>query len=161
MEHLSWILCVLSDHKGQKSPKACGIGKEPVSIRQLRWTERKRAPYVGCIEKVMLLLMAAKCTYIVVTQEFILMTQLYSDAWSRLPNRNTKSSPVTLINGWLTTLGGQSHSKYSNELFSLTEKGSGRRWWTKKFPPMPTKRCMITVATVHWNYIDSGWRVSG
>ena len=43
--------------------------------------------------------------------------------------------PIVVISGWLTTVGGYN----SNELFSLTGAGGDSRW-TKKFPPMPTKR---------------------
>ena len=73
-----------------------------------------------------------------------LVMQLASDVWSQLPNCSVEDCPVAIINGWLTTLGEYAHSNYSNELFSLTGKGRGRRW-TKKFPPMPTKGCMMTV----------------
>ena len=71
-----------------------------------------------------------------------------SDNWSPLPDSMHLNSSITIINGQLTTVGGGAYPIYSNELFSLTGEGSDRRW-TKKFPPMPTKRsyCTTTVCT--------------
>ena len=64
-----------------------------------------------------------------------------SDIWSQLLDCITEHCPITVISGWLTTIGGCSDGiNYSNELFSLIGEGSNRLW-TKKFPPMPTKRC--------------------
>ena len=40
-------------------------------------------------------------------------------------------------------VGGYSHRTFTNELYSFTGEGSGRRW-TKKIPPMPTKRSETT-----------------
>ena len=58
-----------------------------------------------------------------------------TDRWSQLPDCVREGGSVTVINGRLTTVGGDE----SNELFSLTGEGSSRRW-TKEYPPMPTKR---------------------
>ena len=68
-----------------------------------------------------------------------------SDSWSLLPDCVHGYGSIAVINGWLTTVGGYSYPNYqcSNELFSLTRKGSGRRW-TQQFPPMPTKRKSTT-----------------
>ena len=67
------------------------------------------------------------------------------DSWSQLllPDCVHRDGSISVINGCLTTVGGGSFPNYSNELFSLTEKGSGRRW-TQQFPPMPTKRKSTT-----------------
>ena len=66
-----------------------------------------------------------------------------SDSWSQLPDCVHEGGSITIVNGWLTTIGGGDHSTPSNELFSLTGEGSGRRW-TKKFPAMPTNRRWTT-----------------
>ena len=66
-----------------------------------------------------------------------------SDSWSQLPDCVHEECSMAVINGCLTTVGGSTHSRYSNELFSFTWEGSGRRW-TWQFPPMPTKGCWTT-----------------
>ena len=55
-------------------------------------------------------------------------------------------SSLTVINGWLTTVGGYTYPNgYSNELFSLRVTGEvSERNWPNKFPPMPTKRRLTT-----------------
>ena len=60
--------------------------------------------------------------------------------WSQLPDSPTSGSPSVIINNLLTLVGGYDRrSTTTNQLFSLTGEGSGRRW-TENFPPMPTKR---------------------
>ena len=51
---------------------------------------------------------------------------------------------ITVIDGILTTVGGyrDDGKKDTNKLLSLTREG---RWWTEKFPPMPTKRYAVSV----------------
>ena len=62
-----------------------------------------------------------------------------TSSWSRLPDSPTDICPSVIINNLLTLVGGDHRGTTTNQLFSLTGEGSGRRW-TEKFPPMPTKR---------------------
>ena len=80
-----------------------------------------------------------------------------SDSWSQLPDCVNESGSLAVINSLLTTIGGYSYPSYSNELFSLTGEGSGRRW-TKKFPPMPTKRKRTTTVHTGTTLIVAGGR---
>ena len=59
---------------------------------------------------------------------------------------------MTVINGWLTTVGGGSYPEYSNELLSLTVKGR----WTQQIPPMPTKRCRATAVCTGTTLVVAG-----
>ena len=76
---------------------------------------------------------------------------IVNENWSQIPDCVQESGSLTIINGWLTTVGGGSpftHT-YLNEIFSLDEEGSGTcRKWTEKFPPMPTKRRSTTALSV-------------
>ena len=63
----------------------------------------------------------------------------YDSTWSRLPDSPYIDCPSVIINNLFTLIGGQKGATITNQLFSLTGEGSGRKW-TKKFPPMPTKR---------------------
>ena len=129
----------LSEREQQKT-KASSRGKELTSFK-LRWREGKMAPckmYRWCDavvdgNAVYIKDSGSKQTY---------CYDITSHSWSQLPDCVYQESSITIISGWLTTVGGY-QSSYVNELFSLTGEGSGRRW-TKKFPPMPTKRSMTT-----------------
>ena len=66
-----------------------------------------------------------------------------SESWSQLPDCVREGCSMAIIDGWLTTVGGYSYPSYSNELFSLIREGNDHKW-TKKFPPMPTKRKRTT-----------------
>jgi len=68
--------------------------------------------------------------------------------WSALPECPQHSFGLVVINDFLTTVGGDSSlNSPTNVLLSLTEEGKERKW-SKKFPPMPTKRyCLATMCT--------------
>ena len=110
--------------------------KESISFK-LGWSEEKRAPCK----------LSRWCNAIVDGNTVYVRNEgsvvnffsydVASNSWFQLPDCVHKSGSITIINGWLTTIGGGSYL-YSNELFSLIGDGSNRRW-TKKFPPMPTK----------------------
>ena len=123
----------------QQNVQASSRGKELTSFK-LRWKEGKRAPcgMHRCCDAVI----DGNTVYI--RNEGRVSIYAYhatSDSWYQLPDCDCGSGSITVINGWLTTVGGGSilTCTYSDELFSLTGEGSGS-FWTKKFPPMPTKR---------------------
>ena len=138
----------------QQNPEASSRGKELASIK-LKWRKGKRAPrrmyrlcdavvdgntvYVrdGGTVKI--------CSYDATT-----------DSWSQLPDCVKEYSSIAVINGRLTTVGGDK----SNELFSLTGEGSSRRW-TKEYPPMPTKRWGTTSLCTGATLIVAGGRGDG
>ena len=74
-----------------------------------------------------------------------------SDTWSRLPDCHTERTTLAIVNGLLTTVGGD----YSNKLFSLTGEGRDRKW-TEVFPPMTTKRERVTAVTAGRALIVAG-----
>ena len=86
---------------------------------------------------------------------------IISESWSQLPDCVHESGSLTIINGWITTVGGGSpftHT-YLNELFSLKWEGSGIcRKWTKKFLPIPTKRRSTTALCTGATLIVAGGR---
>ena len=92
----------------------------------------------------------------------------YNISWSQLPDCYHKNGSITIINGYLTIIGGgsydqnfgQCYHRYFNELFSLIGKGSGRRW-TQQFPPMPTKRMRTTSLSTGTALIVAGGQGSG
>jgi len=55
-----------------------------------------------------------------------------NQTWSSLPQCSYAYFSLAVVNGLLTTIGGDT----TNQLFSLT----GERKWVEHFPPMPTKR---------------------
>ena len=159
----------------QQNPKACHREKELTSFKQeqlsgpkvssreneltscfkLRWREGKRAP---CR-------MSRWCDAIVDGNTVYVINggsvKMYaydvtSDSWSQLPDCVHEDSSITILNGWVTTVGGSSLWYCSNELFSLNGEDSSRRW-TKKFPPMPTKRQWTTsLCTVNTLIVAGG-----
>ena len=84
-----------------------------------------------------------------------------SDSWSQLPNCVHLNGSLAIINGWLTSIGGnlEPGSDALNGLFSLwhTWEGSDSRW-TKKFPPMPTKRRRSIAQCTGTTLIVAQWR---
>ena len=127
--------------KEQKKTKASSRGKELTSIK-LTWREGKRAP---CgMSRWCDAIVDGNTVYVINRRTVnIYSYDVISDNWSHLPDCVHMNGSIAVINGCLTTVGGVSYPNYSNELLSLTGKGSGRRW-TQQFPPMPTKRRWTT-----------------
>ena len=147
----------LSQREQQKT-KASSRGKELTSFK-LTWREGKRA----------LCGMDRDCDTVVDGNTVYVMRSgtvniysydVISDSWSQLPDCVHWDGSIKVINGCLTTVGGGSYLNYSNELFSLTGEGSGRRW-TQQFPPMPTKRGMTTSLCTGTVLIVAGGRGVG
>ena len=64
-----------------------------------------------------------------------------ASGWSKFAVCPFKSSPLAIVRGFLTTVGGSLNNNCVNQLCSLTENESrNKRTWTEVFPPMPTKR---------------------
>ena len=83
-----------------------------------------------------------------------------TSSWSQLPDSPNYECPLVIVNNLLTLVGGKhdvtpTTQLIINQLFSLTGEGSGRRW-TKKFPPMPTKRCGSTALCTETALIVAG-----
>ena len=74
-----------------------------------------------------------------------------TDTWSRLPDCRTTNTTLAIVNGLLTTVGGNN----SNKLFSLTGEGKDRKW-TEVFPPMTTKRKLTIAVTTGRALIVAG-----
>ena len=126
----------LSQREQQKT-KARSRGKDLTSFK-FTWRKEQRAPFG----------MNRWCDAVVDGSTVYIRYQgtvniysydIVSDGWSELPDCIHINGSIAVISGYLTTAGGNSNHIVSNELFSLTGKGSGRRW-TQQFPPMPTKR---------------------
>ena len=143
----------------QQGTKANSRGKELTSYK-LRWRGGKRAPcgmYRGCDTVV-----DGNTVYVVVSDAVnIYSYDVTSDSWYQLPDCIYVDSSIAVISDYLTTVGGGSYRKYSNELFSLTGKGSGRRW-IQQYPPMLTKRRLTTsLCTGTKLIVAGGMGVSG
>jgi serine/threonine protein kinase len=125
----------------QLKMKASSREKEPTSFK-LTWREGKKMPYKRSRQSDAVV--DGNTVYVKKGHTVnIYSYDVTSDSWSQLPDCIHKSDSILIINGWLTAIGGYSYPDYSNKLFSLTRKGSGRTW-TEIFPPMPTKRKLTT-----------------
>ena len=118
------------------TPKSKEQSSSRASIK-LIWREGKKAPCKMVISSYS----AADGTTFYVRQEneSVYAYTISTSSWSQLPDSPTDSCPSVITNNLLTHVGGYNSGNITNQLFSLTGEGSGRRW-TKKFPPMPTKR---------------------
>ena len=146
----------LSQREQQKTKANSASGGKDL---KLRWRERKRTPckmYRYCDAVI-----DGNTVYI--RNEGTVNIYAYdvtSDSWSQLPNDIHRCGSLAVINGWLTAVGGGFFTTYSNELFSLTGEGNGRKW-TKKFPPMITKRCCATALCTETTLIVAGGEGEG
>ena len=75
--------------------------------------------------------------------------------WSTLPETKYNNPSLAVIDGILTTVGGEQYLKWTNSLLSLNERG-GRRRWSKIFPAMPTPRNQTFSVTTQQTLIVAG-----
>ena len=80
-------------------------------------------------------------------------------SWVQLPDCPFEYCSLTSISNLVTTVGGFRNG-CTDQLFSLTGEGSGRRW-TKEFPPMPTKRSHTAALCNQVVLIVAGGRTEG
>ena len=103
---------------------------------KMTWREGRKSPckmtsyYNGVTDGTTLYVRDVKKVYAFTTS---------TSSWSQLPDSPTTYCPSVIVNNLLTLIGGKHWESITNQLFSLTGEGSGRRW-TEKFPRMPTKR---------------------
>ena len=141
-----------------QNPETTTTGKD-LACTKLRWRQGKRTPFVMFRQSDAVV--DGSTVYVRKYDSWkIYAYDAGNSFWSQLPNCINWNCSVAIVNGWLTTVGGFSIYEYSNELFNLNGKISGRSW-IKKFPPMPTKRSMTTVLHVQTMLIVAGGKGVG
>ena len=73
--------------------------------------------------------------------------------WGKLPSCKYQKFSMAVINGRLTTIGGQEGYAISNALLSLSPKHSA---WEDIFPPMPTRRAWPAAVVVSNHLVTAG-----
>ena len=147
----------LSQREPQKT-KASSRGKELTSIK-LKWREGKRAPFR--LNRWCDVVVDGNTVYIRGGSSVnIYSYDVTSDSWSQLPDCVYGKGAIAIINGCLSTVGEYSRPTRTNEVFTLTGEGSGRRW-VKKYPPMPTWRRDTTAVRIGTKLIVAGGRGAG
>ena len=128
--------------------------KEQRASIKLTWKEGEKAPHRMSL---------SYCAVVDGTNLYVRMSNqmcsytISTSSWSRLPDSPTNSCPLVIINNLLTLVGGKHSGTSTNQLFSLTGEGSGRKW-TEEFPPMPTKRYYLTALCTGAALIVAGGR---
>ena len=152
LEQLRPTTNLISRSKGESSSSRASI--------KMTWKEGRKAP---CKMSSIYNSVADDTAMYVRTRNQEVYAYLTStSSWSQLPDNPTHSCPSVIINNLLTLVGGYvRRSTVTNQLFSLTRKGNGRRW-TEKFPPMPTRRwCSIALCTGTDLIVAGGKNVCG
>ena len=84
---------------------------------------------------------------------------LGKEQWSQLPDNPNKNCVLSVIDGLLTSVGGN-NNVFINTLLSLTGDGM-RKQWSEIFPPMPTPRWLVACITTEQSLVVAGGRGSG
>ena len=112
--------------------------KEQRASIELTWREGEKAPCEMSIPYCAAVDGSILYVRLTTTHQMFSYT-INTSSWSRLPNSPSADCPSVIINNLLTLVGGRFSDTLTNQLFSLTGEGSGRRW-NNEFPPMPTKQ---------------------
>ena len=82
---------------------------------------------------------------------------LVSEQWSQLPDNPTKNCGLAVIDGLLTSVGGDSSGGLSNTLLSLRREGESEGW-SDTFSPMPTRHDRVACVTTKEALVVAGGR---
>ena len=118
--------------KGKNQQEAAG----KVENIKLAWREGKKAPF-ACVRLCDAVVDRSK-VYFRIDGRRLFTYNISDSGWLQLPDYPFASCSLVILNGQLTTIGGD---PFTNKLMSLTNEGK----WTEKFPPMSTKRMSTTV----------------
>ena len=84
---------------------------------------------------------------------------LGKEQWSQLPDDPNWNCGLSVIDGLLTSVGGDNNGS-TNTLLSLTGEGV-RKQWSEIFPPMPTPRWSVACITTEQSLVVAGGNGSG
>ena len=84
---------------------------------------------------------------------------LGKEQWSRLPDNPNSAFGLAVIDGLLTSVGGN-NNVFINTVLSLTGEGM-RKQWSEIFPPMLTPRRSVACITTEQSLVVAGGRGSG
>ena len=76
------------------------------------------------------------------------------EQWSQLPDNDNWNFGLAVIDGLVTSVGGNKNG-YTNTLLSLTGEGE-RKKWSEIFPPMPTRRQSAACITTEQALVVAG-----
>ena len=125
-------------------PKVGAVDKDNI---KLRWRKGKKAPYV--MYRYCDAVTDNTTVYCKHDSNKVYAYHVSSSCWSPIPDSLYGGFALAVIDGLLTTVGGflSTSGENINKLYSLTGRGSGRKW-TMIFPSMPTKRyCVSALCT--------------
>ena len=121
---------------------------------KLWWYDAKKAPYKMCRrcdaieENGMVYFRAAG-------PEHIYSYNSTHDTWNELPDCPAKHCSLAVVNGFLTSIGGNIEGKVTNQLSSLTGQGV-KLSWKVSLKPMPTKRSETVTVSIKNALIAAG-----
>ena len=114
---------------------------------KLIWKEGKKAQFSG--RRLCDAIVDGNRVYFWYVDRQLWIYKINDRGWSRLPDCPYASSSLAILNGLPTTVGG---FPFNSKLMSLTTE----RKWREKFPPMPTKRILVTTVYTGTTLIVAG-----
>ena len=139
-------------HQPAQRPPSTSSGE---GVIRLNWTQGRKAP-CRIVKYTDAVVHGSVAYFNPAMTRHIYPYNSTTDTWSRLPDCRTTYTTLAIVNGLLTTVGGNN----SNKLFSLTGEGKDRKW-TEVFPPMSTKRELAVAVTAGRALIVAGGRDRG
>ena len=143
-------------HQPAQRPPSTSSGE---GVIRLNWTQGRKAP-CKMVRSTDAVVDGSVAYFRPSRTEQVRAYNSTTDTWSRLPDCRTAYTTLAIVNGLLTTVGGEVGGSNSNKLFSLTGEGRDRKW-TEVFPPMTTKRDVVIAVTTGRALIVAGGRDRG
>ena len=129
-------------HQPAQRPPSTSSGE---GVIRLNWTQGRKAP-CGMSRSTDAVVDGSVAYFRPSGTEQVHAYNSSTDTWSRLPDCRTTNTTLAIVNGLLTTVGGEVGGNNNNKLISLTGEGRDRKW-TEVFPHMTTKRDRVIAVT--------------
>ena len=142
----------------QEEGEASGVAASGGSIK-LRWRDGGRAPrkMYGDVSVVDGSVAYFRPRRFIERNNEVFAYTFANNKWSELPECTNSDVSLAMVNSLLTAIGGKtSNREVTNSLLSLTDNK-----WTKRFPPMPTKRWLTAVVCSGKSLIVAGGEGEG
>ena len=128
-------------------------GQQRITIRRIRWRKAGDAPAIMVRGAAVSLGNMAYFNHEYSTELYCYESQ--QQQWRRLPDCPSENSALVMIEGRLTTVGGEEYGRPTNSLASLTGEDENSKW-VELFPRMPTARYWLAAVCRGRNVIAAG-----
>ena len=143
--------------RGDQQPASAPQTAVAVDLSKKKWSKGKNAPETMTSASGASVVYGNSAFFACGNQVYSYQNIFGNEQWSQLPDNPNRYFGLAVIDGLVTSVGGDGPT---NTLLSLTGEGE-KKEWSEVFPPMPTPRSYVTCVTTEQALVVAGGSVKG